>query len=88
MMYVQFYARNLKGELDEAVGDRSVIIVDGRMSSTNIGSIAEAECLKRGYEAWRVFSGESFTRSSPVSQLWYAHKPDPVRDPVWLRAHD
>ena len=46
MIYAQFYDYKLDGKLDEAMGDRSVVIMDGRMSSRNIGQIAEAECRK------------------------------------------
>tara|TARA_R110000868_G_scaffold711_4_gene5133 strand:+ start:409 stop:675 length:267 start_codon:yes stop_codon:yes gene_type:complete len=88
MIYAQFYANNLAGKVDEAMGDRSVVIMDARLSSSTIGSIAEAECLKRGYLAWRIFRGESFTRSASISQLNYLQRSTPVRDPVWLSAHN
>ena len=88
MIYAQFYTYNLAGELDEAMGDRSVVIIDARLSKSTIGSIAEVECLKRGYIAWRVFRGESFTRSYSISQLNYAQRGTPVRNPVWLSAHN
>ena len=88
MIYAQFYDYKLDGKLDEAMGDRSVVIMDCRMSSRNIGQIAEAECRKRKHAAWRIFRGESFTRSAPMSQLNYIHDDRPVRNPVWLSAHD
>jgi hypothetical protein len=88
MIYAQFYSHNLAGKIDEATGDRSVVIIDARLSKRNIGSIAEAECLKRGYLAWRIFRGESFTRSDSISQLNYIQRSTPVRDPVWLSAHN
>jgi len=88
MIYAQFYDYKLDGKLDEAMGDRSVVIIDGRLSTETIGSIAAAECTKRKYAAWRIFKGETFTRSAPVSQLWYVHNDQPVRNPVWLSAHN
>lgn len=88
MVYAQFYDYNLANKLDEASGDRSVVIIDGRLSPANIGSIAAAECSKRKYAAWRIFRGESFNRSVPVSQLNYVSYDRPVRNPAWLSAHD
>lgn len=91
MIYVQFYQHSAypvgSTELIEACGDRSVVILDGRLRPQAMGRIAAAECVKRGYLAWRVFKGESFTRSAPISQLWYAPKSAPVRNPAWLSAH-
>lgn len=87
MIYAQFYDYNLAGELDEAMGDRSVVVIDARLSSANIGAIAKYECEKRKFAAWRIFKGESFTRSVPVSQLWYVSHNKPVGNPSWLSAH-
>ena len=88
MKYIQFFQYDLSNTLSEGCGDRSVVVVDGRMSPANIGSIAKHECSKRGYVAWQVFQGESFTRSRPISQIWYVTNDKPVRNPVWLSAHD
>ena len=88
MIYAQFYDYKLDGKLDEAMGDRSVVIIDARLKSRTIGEIAEAECRKRKYVAWRIFRGEAFTRSAPVSQLNYVSYDQPVRNPAWLAAHD
>ena len=83
MIYAQFYQMSTgyvlgtippefgAPTLIEACGDRSVIIIDARLSRDTIGQIAAAECVKRGYMAWRIFKGETFTRSQPISQLWY-----------------
>ena len=74
MIYAQFYQKSaISNEIIEASGDRSVIIIDGRLSSENIGIIAARECEKRKYLAWAIFKGESFTRSKRISQLWYVH---------------
>ena len=71
MHYAQFYQRSATNphELIEACGDRSVVVLDGRCSAQGMAKISEAECRRRGYLAWRIFKGESFTRSAPVSQL-------------------
>ena len=83
MIYAQFYQMStgyVPGTIPpefgtptpiEACGDRSVIIIDARLSRATIGQIAAAECVKRGYAAWRIFKGETFTRSQPISQLWH-----------------
>ena len=83
MIYAQFYQMSTgyapgtippefgAPTLIEACGDRSVVIIDARLSRDTIGQIAAAECVKRGYVAWRIFKGETFTRSQPISQLWY-----------------
>ncbi len=86
MIYVQFYDYDLSGKLSEPCGDRAVIVVDGRLSRANIGTIAAKECLKREYAAWRVFKGDSFTSSRPISCLWFVSRDEPVRDPVYLSA--
>lgn len=92
MFYIQFYQKStgyIPGSIPprfseeyitdiEATGDRGVIIVDGRMSPDNIRAIAEREGAKRGYCAWALFKGESFTRAKKVSGKWtiYKDKPD------------
>lgn len=69
MIYAQFYDYKLDGTLGEALGDRSVVVIDGRLSNRATACIAEEECGKRRYAAWRIFSGDAFTRSSPVSPV-------------------
>ena len=92
MYYAQFYQRAVypsgSAEIIEACSDRSVVILDGRCTKKWMGETAEAECRKRGYLAWRIFKGESFTRSAAVSPLNYVRNTQPVRNPVWLAAHD
>ena len=87
MIYAQFYHYGLSGNLVEACGDRSVVIIDARLKSRTIGEIAAEECKKRGYVAWAIFMGESFTNSVRVSNVWYIVSQEPVQDPVWLSAH-
>jgi len=89
MIYAQFYQRSVypPDALIEACGDRSVVIIDARLRSDSIGRIAAAECAKRGYEAWQIFKGESFTRSNPISGIWSVSRDNPPRDPAWLSAH-
>lgn len=88
MIYAQFYHYDLSGNLAEACGDRSVVIIDARLKPRTIGEIAADECKKRGYVAWAIFKGESFTNSVRVSHIWHARAQEPARDPAWLSAHD
>ena len=75
MIYAQFYQRSAINphDLIEACGDRSVVIYDGRLNRASIGRDAAAEAERRGYVAWRIFKGETFTRSAAISQLNYVH---------------
>lgn len=84
MIYAQFYHYDLSGNLAEACGDRSVVIIDARLKPRTIGEIAADECKKRGYVAWAIFKGESFTSSVKVSDRWYVNESKPVRGPAWL----
>ena len=73
MIYAQFYRPayfHVSGQdkLVEAVGDRSVIIIDGRLNPETMRRIAISECVKRGFTAWQIFKGDSFTRSHPHPQ--------------------
>ena len=76
MIYAQFYQNSIDYDGKhpvhkiEACGDRSVCIIDGRLSSKTIGKIAAIECQKRGFIAWRIFKCDSFSRSKPISGLW------------------
>ena len=88
MMYAAFYQKSaMSDEIIGACGDRSVVILDGRLNPHTLGEIAAEECKRRGYLAWRIFKGESFTRSRPISQLWYVNDSTPVTNPSWLSAH-
>ena len=87
MIYAQFYHYDLSGDLVEACGDRSVVIIDARLRSATVGKIAEEECKRRVYIAWAIFWGESFTNSVRVSHIWHAHAQEPAREPSWLSAH-
>jgi hypothetical protein len=69
MTYVQFFRRDLSGNISEACGDRSVVILDGRWSTQHMTEVSTAECLRRGYPAWQLFRGETFCRSLPISDI-------------------
>lgn len=54
----------------EACGPDSIKIIDGRWSNKTIAEIARRLCLSRGFCGYRIYSGESFTRSKPISGYW------------------
>ena len=67
MHYVQFYKPSATDprHLIEGVGDRSVVILDGRRSWSTHHCIAMDEMDKRGFAAYRLMQGETFTRATP-----------------------
>lgn len=81
MVYVQFYQLStgyVPGTIPpwfdaayrapiEATGDRSVVVIDGRLRTDSIARIAADECAKRGYVGWILFKGLSFADSRPVN---------------------
>ena len=80
MIYAQFYALDtgdIPGTIPPrfgdkrpapATGDRAVIILDGRGRIDNMHTIAAATARQRGYCGYRIYKGDSFTRSSPLTQ--------------------
>lgn len=101
MLYAQFYGYSTgyipgtippqfdpaRRELIEGTGDRAVIVLDARVRSVDNGAIAARECKARGYAAWAIFRGDSFSRSIRVSGPHYLNENKPVPGPVWLSAH-
>lgn len=70
MYYAQFFTKGVMTEsLIEAVGDRSVIILDGRLSPETNQDIALEECNKRKFLAYQIRRGRSFTDASPVTGI-------------------
>ena len=79
MLYAQFYANSplwdykagnySAPKLIEGCGDRSVIVYDGRLSRDSIMSDAKLEGAKRGYNAVALFMGDTFTRSSRITEI-------------------
>lgn len=71
MKYAQFYQKSaISDKIIEASGDRSVIIYDGRWGNIKIRYDAEIECRERGFIAFAIFQGETFSRSRKVSELF------------------
>jgi hypothetical protein len=76
MVYVQFYKQSLFGPppeypVIEAVGDRGVVILDGRSTRRTWYTQSEQLCRSRGFIAFQIFKGDSFSRSRAVSELMY-----------------
>ena len=71
MTYVQYYERKLDGQLGESCGDRGVVVLDGRNSVATMKLDARAfNGVRRPlYEAFRIFSGPSFTRSTAITPI-------------------
>jgi hypothetical protein len=66
--YAEFFEVDLAGEIAPACGDRSVIRLDGRNNRCNLEILAEEECRKRNYVAWRLIEGESLLRAQPITK--------------------
>jgi len=64
----------------EGVGDRSVIILDGRMSTYNQHFIALQECRKRGYDGYRIARGTFSRPFYLTAAVMPAHSP--ITQPV------
>lgn len=70
MVYVQYMSRSVTtGELIAALGDRAVVILDGRNSlETMKHDAVQFNGYRRPvYEAYRIYKGDSFSRSAPVT---------------------
>ena len=66
MIYAQFYQKAAwpagQEKPIEAIGDRSVIILDGRLSIIRNIEIAGNECRARGYYGFAIFRSDNFQR--------------------------
>lgn len=52
----------------QAVGDRSVIILDARKALHLSEAVARLECRKRGYIGYSMHEGKSFTEEKTVKK--------------------
>jgi hypothetical protein len=66
--YAEFFEVNLAGEIAPACGDRSIIRLNGRNNQYNQEMLAEEECRRRKYVAWRLIRGESLSRAKPITK--------------------
>ena len=67
--HAEFHHIDLAGNLVPACGDRSVVILDGRVTSEAMHAIAADECDKRGYVAYRIMRGDRFTTATAASRV-------------------
>lgn len=67
--YAIFHQRDLSGAIVEALGDRSVVRLDGRMSDASMRAVAADECKKRGYVAWHIAKGDRLLDVTPVTRV-------------------
>lgn len=75
MIFAQFFDRSVMSkDLIEACGDRAVVILDGRESTDTHNRIAAVECVNRGYLAYMLCKGDSFTRSSSIGPITLVFK--------------
>ena len=71
MMYMQFFRKSpTTGKLYEACGDRAVVILDGRTKPGGYLRWADKECVKRGFDGFQCWAGDSFLRSQPITQIY------------------
>ena len=62
MYYAQFYSTDLLGHRSEGIGDRAVLIMDGRCKSM-FDAWATEHCKKYKYLGYSIHQGLSFTQS-------------------------
>jgi len=70
MRYVQYYQKQ-DGELVEACGDRSIVILDGRNSieTSKQDAINFNGYHRPKYDGFRIRQGDGFTRSKPITNI-------------------
>lgn len=70
MYFVEFWQKSpVSGQLIEACGDRSVLIIDGRESAWCHHWHAKAWAKRHGFDAYKLCKGETFGRVSYRSGL-------------------
>ena len=72
MVYVQYFHKGVvSGQDIPACGDRAVVVLDGRqtMSTWHQDAVKFNGYRRPAYTAYQLMSGESFTRSEPISSV-------------------
>jgi hypothetical protein len=67
-IYAEFFQVNLAGVIAPGCGSDSYIRLDGRNSRYNQEMLAEQECRRRKFVAWRLIRGESLLRAQPITK--------------------
>ena len=71
MKYIQFFegSATKPHRLEEACGDRGVVLLDGRERNVSHHKIARDECDTRGYLAYQLRRGSDFTHAQAYSPI-------------------
>ncbi len=71
MTFVQFYDRDIAGDLMPIIGDRGIVVLDGRLSISNL--IAEGKAMngvkRPKYAAMAICKGDSFGRFQFITPI-------------------
>ena len=73
MYFIEYSEYDLDGEIRPALGDRGVIIVDGRESASVHHNIARREGAKRGFPFYRICKGVPFHSTDRATRLHSCH---------------
>ncbi len=68
MYFAQFYSRDLLNDLVEALGDRQVLILDGRKRRESMHDAAKVWAKKHRYEAYQLRKGDRFDTYTNISE--------------------
>lgn len=80
--FVQYYHKGLDGKIEEAISDRSIILLDGRNSldsMINDGHNFNGKG-RQLYDAFKIMEGDTFQGAVPLTVLIY--KRDVVKDRI------
>lgn len=71
MVYVEYYTTATDGSLIEAMGDRSVVILDGRNSlqTMKLDAVFHNGRYRPFYKAYRICKGRTFCDSKPITDI-------------------
>ena len=69
--YVQYYETNLAGKLDWVLGDRGVVVLDGRnsLSTQKLDAVRLNGYRRPKYEAYSIHKGRGFNDSVAITPI-------------------
>jgi len=81
MVYVQYFHKDLSGQLVEALGDRSIVILDGRnnLETMKQDAVSFNGVRRPVYDAYQIRKGDSFSRSQPITGIVQLDTPKPAK---------
>jgi len=68
---MQFYAQFLHDDGREAIGDRGIIRLDGRLSLFNMETVAFDTMRQRGFKDFVILRGEHLLDAKPMTKMFY-----------------